>query len=524
MRKVNRIILFIICITGTSSMSYAQKNIDSPAVKKAMLGATKYMVEELSTNGGYVGLYLEDLSRRWGELEAYKTMIWVQDPGTIDMGNLFLDAYHITKEEYYYQAAKKAAEALIYGQLDNGGWNYMIDFAGGGSLRQWYNTIGKNAWGFEEHNHYYGNATFDDEVTVNASKFLLRIYLVKLDNSFKPALDKAIDLILESQYPLGGWPQRFPIKDDHPRGEWADYTPFYTFNDDVIKSNINFLLDCYLTLGDQRFLDPIYRGMNFYILSQQGNPQAGWGQQYDMDLKPAHARSYEPPALLPGQTQENVLSMIRFYELTGDKRFIARIPDAIKWLESIKLPASETSGGRYTHPVFVELETNKPLYAHRSGTGIKDGKYWWDYNPDNPLLHYGAKTVINIDYLKSEYNRVNQLQPKDIIRNSPLKGNLKSTQTSYNDRNEIKSGKIVTEADVNEVISKLDAKYRWLTKNQWASRPYSVSSGGEESNTARYSDSGGRALLDQSEQKYISVREYIKNMNVLMNYIKNQRK
>src|SRR5690606_4768057 len=101
---------------------------------------------------GYVGIYMEDLSRRWGELEAYETMIWVQDPGTIDMGHLFMDAYNLTGNEYYYQAAKKAADAIIYGQHHTGGWNYMIDFAGEASLKQWYNTIGKNGWGFEEHN------------------------------------------------------------------------------------------------------------------------------------------------------------------------------------------------------------------------------------------------------------------------------------------------------------------------------------------------------------------------------------
>lgn len=523
MKQINITILAITFLLNITVKSYAQKAM-LPTVKSNMLVATKYMVEEVSTNGGYVGLYLEDMSRRWGELEANKTMIWVQSPGTLDMGNLFLDAYNVTKDEYYYQAAKKAAEALIYGQHNTGGWNYMIDFAGDASLKQWYNTIGKNAWGFEEHNHYYGNATFDDDVTVNASKFLLRIYMEKLDPSFKPPLDKAIDFILESQYPLGGWPQRYPLKGDHPRGNLADYTPFYTFNDEVIKSNIDFLIDCYITLGEQRFLDPISRGMNFYILSQQGNPQAGWGQQYDLDLKPAHARSYEPPALLPRQTYENVLSMIKFYELTGDSRFISRIPDAIEWLESVKLPASETSEGRYTHAVFVELGTNRTLYAHRTGTGVKDGKYWWDYNSDNPLLHYGAKTKINIDRLKSEYNRVRVLSPQDIIKNSPLKGNLKGEQLPqhYFDRNNIKPNKVLTEADVKSVISELDSKYRWLSMNQWASKPYSVSSNGEETNTARYSDSGGRALMDQSEQKYISVREYIKNMNVLIDYVKNQ--
>jgi hypothetical protein len=35
----------------------------------------------------------------------------------------------------------------------------MIDFAGDRSLKEWYNTIGKNGWRLEEFQHYYGNDT-----------------------------------------------------------------------------------------------------------------------------------------------------------------------------------------------------------------------------------------------------------------------------------------------------------------------------------------------------------------------------
>src|SRR5690606_17226372 len=164
-------------------------------VEEKMIAATKYMVEEVSTNGGYVSVYYDDLSRRWGELEAYESMIWIEGGyGTVAMGNCFLDLFEVTANEYYYQAAERAARALIWGQHESGGWHYFIDFAGERSMKEWYRTIGKNAWGFEEHNHYYGNATFDGKNTANAAQLLLRIYLVKLDPLFKPALKKAIDL------------------------------------------------------------------------------------------------------------------------------------------------------------------------------------------------------------------------------------------------------------------------------------------------------------------------------------------
>src|SRR5690606_21269834 len=141
-------------------------------------------------------------SRRWGEMEAYETMIWLQPPGTSSMGHVFLDAYHATGDEYYYDAAERDASALVWGQHPTGGWNYMVDFGGDRSLKKWYATIGRNAWRLEEFQHYYGNATFDDQTTTDAAKFLLRLYVEKLDPRYKPPLDKAIQFVLESQYPV----------------------------------------------------------------------------------------------------------------------------------------------------------------------------------------------------------------------------------------------------------------------------------------------------------------------------------
>ena len=66
--------LLNLLLTGSFPV-VAQKVDLSAEAKKAMMDATRYMVEKASTNGGYVWYYLSDLSRRWGEMEAYKTMI-----------------------------------------------------------------------------------------------------------------------------------------------------------------------------------------------------------------------------------------------------------------------------------------------------------------------------------------------------------------------------------------------------------------------------------------------------------------
>ncbi len=54
------------------------------------------------------------------------------------MGHLFLDAYHATGDDYYYRAAEQVASALMRAQHPSGGWNYIADFAGEASLKDWY--------------------------------------------------------------------------------------------------------------------------------------------------------------------------------------------------------------------------------------------------------------------------------------------------------------------------------------------------------------------------------------------------
>jgi PelA/Pel-15E family pectate lyase len=383
-------------------------------IEEAMKRATRFMVEEVSTNGGYVWSYLPDKSRRWGEIEAYPSMIWVQPPGTATMGHLFLDAYHATGDDYYYQAAERAADALIQGQHSSGGWNYFIDFAGPESTRRWYATIGRNAWRMEEFQHYGDNGTFDDAGTFEAMQLLLRIYLEKRDLKFRPALDKAIAFVLDSQYPNGGWPQRWPADPEYPA-----YGSYITFNDDVAAENIRFLMMVYQTLGDERVLAAIRRAMDIFVATQQPAPQAGWGLQYTLDLKPAGARSYEPLALVTHTTAANLEQLMTFYRWTGDAKFIARIPEALAWLESVRLPAGQERNGR-AYPTFIEIGSNRPLYVHRRGSNVVNGRYYVDYDPEATLGHYSAFRAIDAAGLRREYESLRAASAEEFARRSPL--------------------------------------------------------------------------------------------------------
>lgn len=388
--------------------------------QRTMKIASQFMLDKVSYRGGFVWSYLPDFSRQWGELEARRSMIWIQPPGTASVGHLFLDAYHATADEFYYAAAEKVAGAIIYAQHPSGGWNYVADFGGEAALKEWYATIGKNAWRLEEFQHYYGNATFDDAGTVEAAKFLLRLYVEKRDLKYRPALDKAIDFMLASQYPIGGWPQRFPLMHDHPYKDHLDYSSFITFNDDVAAENIDFLLMCYQVLGEARVREPVIRAMSSFLVTQMGQPQPGWALQYTTELIPAGARSYEPKSLHTPTTAENIQQLIKFYYMTGETKFLARIPEALAWLESLTLPIKPEYEGR-SHPSFIELGTGKALFTHRRGANVSNGEYYVDYISGNMLAHYKSTSIIDVAALRAAYQEALALKPEWAILNSPLK-------------------------------------------------------------------------------------------------------
>jgi hypothetical protein len=76
-------------------------------------------------------------------------------------------------------------------------------------------------------------------------------------------------------------------------------------------------------------------------------------------------------------------------------------PEGIEWLEKVKL-AKPDAGGR-THPTYIELQTNRPMYVHRRGSNIVNGEYYIDYNPERPIGHYGQTRKINTAALRKHY-------------------------------------------------------------------------------------------------------------------------
>lgn len=503
---------------------------DRQALLDTMKQATRFMVEKAAVNGGYVWSYLPDFSRRWGELEASPTMIWVQPPGTPTMGHLFLDAYHATGDEYYYEAATRAADALIRGQHAKGGWNYVIDTAGPEAEKRWYETYGANAWRMEEFHHYYGNATFDDAGTSEAAQFLLRLYLEKKDKRYRPALDKALRFILDAQYPNGGWPQRFPHVAGGGLHGKPDYTGYITFNDDVAGENLEFLIFAYQALGDRTLLDAIRRGMDIFIATQQPQPQPGWGlQHYPDSLKPAGARTYEPEALATHTTASNIKQLIAFYRLTGDRKYLARVGEAIDWLEKVQLPATLRTP-KATHPTFIEIGSGKPIYLHRRGSNVVNGAYYVDDNPNDVIGHYGSFRRLDVAALRRDYQAALASDPAEVSKGSPLLAKPGTyalpryfTLRDVDVRDMAASAAI--EAPPSDRLAKLvaglNAQGYWPSPLMMTSNPYkgngpAMPTGGEYRTTRVGDEYDTSPYVADQPVEGISTQTYVENMGLMI--------
>lgn len=499
-----------------------------------MKRATTFMREKVAVNGGYVWSYSADLSSRWGEMQAFATMIWIQPPGTATVGHLYLDAYHATGDSFYYDAAVEAGLSLVAAQHPSGGWNYLHDFAGEESTQRWYDTIGKNGWRLEEFHHYYGNATFDDAGTAESAQLMLRLTLEKGDERFAEALERSIRFIVDSQYENGGWPQRFPFVEDAPALHGRpDYTRYVTFNDDVAGENIKFLLMVWQATGDQRALETINKAMEIFPATQQPAPQAGWGLQHTLgDLKPIGARSYEPDALVTSTTAGNIALMMDFYEWTGNERFLERLPEAFAWLDSVRLSGDEIRMKGREFPTFVEIGSNRALINHRRGSNVVNGEYYQDYSPENPIVHYSQWRAIDLDGLRERYDTLRAVPREELIASSPFDrradfelprffANRQIEVSDLNANTATTARNAANRSQIEDILNSLNDEGYWPTPLRAVANPYT----GDGSPDPVAGDFGQTRVGDASDtspyvsddpQLGISISSFIRNMSLLI--------
>lgn len=97
----HKVLVFLFLILGMKFQAQ-QKNFEEK-VLETMLKATGFMVEDVSTNGGYVWYYLPDFYRQWGEMHAYTPISVHRRGSNIKYGNYYVDQVDRNLLSHYYR-------------------------------------------------------------------------------------------------------------------------------------------------------------------------------------------------------------------------------------------------------------------------------------------------------------------------------------------------------------------------------------------------------------------------------------
>lgn len=466
-----------LCASGqfavlATAISAAEPPPLSKQAHEALARATRFM-RSISAEGGYLWRYSLDLKERAGETKATATQVWIQPPGTPSMGEAFLRAHAATKDTQFLDAARDAGDALATGQLESGGWDYLIEFDPV-KRAAWYRRADIGSCNAAEVAKRKNISTFDDNNSQSAIRFLLALADVTKastdprDGRVRIALDYALKKMLAAQYPNGAWPQRY---DGQPRNA-ADYPVLkasipatyprqygkenyfrhYTLNDNTQRDCILTLLDAWHRTGRREFLDAVKRGAEFLILAQLPEPQPTWAQQYNARMEPAWARAFEPPAACTSESVGVLRLLTDLHVELGDARYLEPLPRAIAWFKR-----SEMSPGLWAR--YYELHTNKPIF------GDRDGKIYYRLEDisEERRKGYSWRGDYGVPGAITRYEEVKQRGREAMQARSKPK-----PPTAEQKASRAKS----MEARVQSAIAVLDAQGRWVTKGDLKKRDF----------------------------------------------------
>lgn len=441
-------------VPGTFRHSVAAATIDKSEALAALEKAVAFFVDKVARHGGFVYKYSDDLAHSQGEAVTGPDTVWVQPPGTPEVGQALLDVFELTKLPKAREGAVAAARCLVNGQLRSGGWTDKIEFAPEARAKIAYRVDPpRKKPGFTV-------STFDDDKTQSAVRFLLNF-----DHAFPgefpdvhECVTFALDSIVKAQYPGGGFAQGWAEPADVSKPSdtiasypetWSrtypgykDYWRFYTFNDGNVDRTIETLLLASRLTGEPKYRDAAIRAGDFVLKARMPDPQPAWAQQYDFEMKPVWARKFEPPAISGGESQRLIDTLMDLYLITADDKYMHPIPAALAWLEKVALP-----DGRLAR--FYELKTDKPLYFTR--------QYELTYDDSDLPTHYGFKVSNRTKSLRKRFEAINTASDRDIGRR---RDKLTQRKTIESDP-----------ALVEKLVASLDPRGAWLEAGKIDKRP-----------------------------------------------------
>ena len=547
--------VFAAAIAAAASHGFAQSDDAAlrPQATAALRKAVEFYRTKVATEGAYHFAYAEDLSYGRSEMSEGPTRIEVQRDGTPIVGMAYLEAYEATRDAYYLEAARDVARALVKGQYCSGGWDYYIEFDPKKRPQFPYRADGPCAPAATPSQR---PTTLDDNVTQAAVRVLMRVdrELDFKDGDIHGAARFALDRLVSAQYPNGAWPQRltqapdpgeFPVlrasyPESWPR-TWprANYFTHYTFNDNSIVDAMDVMLEASRIYKEPRYLASAEKGGEFMLLAQMPEPQPGWAQQYDRDMHPAWARSFEPPSITGGESQSVMRALLLLYRETGRKKYLEPLPRALAYYRKSILPDVDRPSeirrracpGRTPCAArFYELKTNRPLYITKGtrvtaldqGASNVDG-YELSYSDESVITHYSVLIPgAGFAEIEREFDDIRNADPAALRRPDRLHG-----LSSWAERRAAASAGLAPR--VRAIVSSMDSRGAWIEEGTIgkANRLVSVFAGRQLVVTI-----GGKTLpLNENEtlevfsgpepprERIIRSRTFAENVGVLSAYL-----
>lgn len=274
------------------------------------------------------------------------------------------------------EAARLADDVVLY-QRSSGGWPKNIDMARGLDDTELARVAAERT---------LADSTIDNGATFTQMRFLARVAEATGAPRFRESFGRGLDFLLAAQYPSGGWPQFFPLRDDYSR--------HVTFNDGAMIGVLRLLREVADGAAPFGFVAAPYReaaggaaarGLGTILAAQVrvGGRLTAWCAQADaVTLEPRPARQYEP-ASLSGRESVEIVE----YLMEEDGPGVAEaVEAAVSWLREARIegrrvervPAPGLPGGfdvvvrddRSAPPLwarFYEIGTNRPMFLGRDG-------------------------------------------------------------------------------------------------------------------------------------------------------------
>jgi len=227
--------------------------------------------------------------------------------------------------------------------------------------------------------------TFDNDATVTEIRFLAHMYDQTGNPVFKDSIRKAVNFILVSQYPSGGWPQVYP-----KRGNYSDAVTYndnamvrtMVLIDDMIERREGFNNDILNEQDRARLKKTLNKGIDYTLKAQivnNGVPTVWCAQHDPVTFAPLPGRAYEL-ASKSGSESVGITAFLMSRPQTPEIKKAAQ--SALRWFDTVRENGTKYNrqGPVYFEPDpgsviwyrFYNVDEDVPFFADRDGLKYMD--------------------------------------------------------------------------------------------------------------------------------------------------------